>query len=99
MKIKICFSGETHGDKDQPLDGDTRSDFRSHSEEVVVHAGMDDFHRRLVAGVSVTATQASAILTVNKDKKCEILLAVISKDRKYRANRMAARIVADIISK
>ena len=60
---------------------------------------MDKFHRYLVAGVDVTATRASAILTVNKDKKCEILLAVISKDRKYRANRMAARIVADIISK
>ena len=58
---------------------------------------MDKFHRRLVAGVSVTATQASAILTVNKDKKREILLAVSSKDRKYRADIMAALIVADII--
>ena len=82
MKVKICFSGETHGDKDQPLDGDTRSDFRSHSEEVVVHAGMDDFHRRLVAGVAVTTTRASSILTINRDKNREILLAVISKDRK-----------------
>ena len=80
--------------------------------EVVVHAGMDDFHRCLVAGIDVTATHASAILTINrdkkremslevisKDKKREILLAVSSKDRKYRADRMAARIVADIISK
>ena len=68
-------------------------------EEVVVHAGVDNFHRHLVAGVSVTATHASAILTVNRDKKREILLVVNSKDRKYRADRMAARIVADIISK
>ena len=28
---------------------------------------MDDLHRRLVAGVSVTATHASAILTVNRE--------------------------------
>ena len=60
---------------------------------------MDDFHRRLVAGVAVTATHVSAILTINRDKKREILLAVISKDRKYRSDRMEARIVADIISK
>ena len=60
---------------------------------------MYDFHRCLVAGIAVTATQVSALLTVIRDKKREILLAVISKDRKYRANRMAARIVADIISK
>ena len=60
---------------------------------------MEKFHRRLVAGVSVTAAHESAILTVNRDKKREISLAVSSKDRKYRADRMAARIVADIISK
>ena len=60
---------------------------------------MVDFHRRLVAGVAVTATQASAILTVNREKKREISLVVISKDRKYRADRMEARIVTDIISK
>ena len=82
------------------------------NREVVVHAGMKDFHRRLVAGVAVTATHASVILTINRDKKREISLAVISKDkkreislsvsskdRKYRSNRMAARIVVDIISK
>ena len=133
MKVKICFSGETPIDTDLLLDGDTRGDFGSHNKEVVVHAGMDDFHRRLVAGIAVTATHASAILTVNRevvvhagikkfhrrivagvavttthasailavnrDKKREILLAVSSKNRKYRADRMAARIVADIISK
>ena len=60
---------------------------------------MDDLHRRLVAGVAVTVTQASAISTVNGDKKREIPLAVSSKDKKYRADRMAARIVADIITK
>ena len=60
---------------------------------------MDDFHRRLVAVIAVTATHASAILTVNRDKKRGMSLAVSSKDRKYRAYRMAARIVADIISK
>ena len=60
---------------------------------------MDDFHRRLVAGVDVTATHASAILTVNRDKKRGISLAVSNKYRKYRADRAAARIVADIISK
>ena len=60
---------------------------------------MDDFHKRLVAGVAVTAKHASSILTVNRDKKREISLAVSSKDRKYRADRIAARIVADIISK
>ena len=49
---------------------------------------MEAFHRRLVAGVVVTATHASAILTVNRDKKHEISLAVSSKDRKYRADRM-----------
>ena len=99
MKATICFSGETPGDTDHPLDGDTRGDFRSHSEEVVINAGMDGLHRRLVAGVAVTATQASAISTVNRDKKRGISLVVSIKDRKYRADRMAARIVADIISK
>ena len=89
-KVTICFSVETPVYKYLPIDGDTRGDFRSHSEEVVVYAGMDDFHKRLVAGVAVTATHASAILTVNRDKRCEILLAVSSKDRKYRAYRMEA---------
>ena len=98
-KVAICFSGETPGDTDRPLNGDTRGDFRSHSEEVVVHAGMEDFHRRLVAGVAVTGTHVSAILILNIYKKREIFLAVSSKDRKCRAFRMAARIVADIISK
>ena len=46
---------------------------------------MDNFHRRLVAGVAVTVTHASAILTVNRYKKLEILLSVSNKDRKYRA--------------
>ena len=53
--------------------------------EVVVHVGMNDIHRRLVAGVAgvaVTATHASPILTVNRDKKREILLAVRSKYKK-----------------
>ena len=68
-KITICFSGETPGDTNRPLDGDTRGDLRSHIDEVSIHAGMDDFHRRLVAGVVVTETQASALLTVNRDKK------------------------------
>ena len=99
MKVTICFSRETPVDTYCPLDGDTRGDFRSHSDEVVVHSGMDDFHRLLVAGVSVTAARTSALLTVNRDKKREILLAVSSKYRKYRADRMEARIVADIISK
>ena len=98
-KIKICFSRETPGDTDRPLDGYTRGDFISHIKEVVVHAGMDNFHRRLITGVAVTTTHVSAILTVNRDKKHEILLAVSSKNRKYRSDRMAARIVAYIISK
>ena len=68
-------------------------------DEVVLHSDMDDFHRRLVAGVAITATHASDILTVNRDKKHEILLEVISKDRKYRSEIMSARIVAYIISK
>ena len=114
--VTICFSGETLIDTDCPLDGDTKDDFESHNKEIVVHAGMydfhrrlvagiavtathvsailtvnrevlvhagmDDFHRPLVAGISVTATHASAILTVNRDKKREISLAVISKDKK-----------------
>ena len=98
-KVTIYFSGETPGDIDRPLDGDTRGDLRSHSKELVVHAGMDDFHRRLVASVDVTSAHVRAIFTVNRDKKHEILLAVISKYRKYRADIMAARIVAYIISK
>ena len=98
-KAKICLSGETPGDKDHPLYGDTRCHFISHSKEVVIHAGMDNLHRRLVAGVAVTTTHASDILTVNRDKKREISLAVSSKYRIYISDRMAARIVADIISK
>ena len=58
---------------------------------------MEDFHRSLVAGVDVTATHVSAILIVNRYKKREISLAVSSKDRNYRVDRMAARIVADKI--
>ena len=68
-KVRIFFSGESPIDIYRPLDGDTRGDFGSHSEEVVVHAGMDNFHRSLVAGVAITATHASSILTVNRDKK------------------------------
>ena len=73
---------------------------------------MNDFHRRLVAGVDVTATHVPDILTVNREKKREILLAVSSKDRKReillsvsskdrsdRSDRISARIVAEIISK
>ena len=60
---------------------------------------MDNFHRRLVASVSVTAALASSILTVSRDKKSEISLEVSSKDSSYRADKMAERIVADIISK
>ena len=98
-KVKICFSGDTPGDTYRPLDGDIICDFISHSKVVVVHAGMDKFHRRLAAGVAVTATCSSVILTVNRDKKRETSLAVSSKERKYRSDRMASRIVADIISK
>ena len=43
---------------------------------------MDNFHRRLVSGVAVTATQASAISAINRDKKREISLAVINKEKK-----------------
>ena len=99
MKVTICLYGETPGYIYHPLDGNTRSDFRSHRKEVVVHAGMEELHRRLVSGVAVTATHASAIFTVNIDKKREISLSVSSKDRKYRDDRMAAQIVADIFSK
>ena len=60
---------------------------------------MEEFHRRLVAGVAVTSTHVSAILTINRDKRREISISVSSKDSKYRANRMKALIVADIISK
>ena len=77
-KVTVCFSGETPGDTDLPLCRDTRGEFRSHSKEVVTHSGMDDFHRRLVAGVAVTAARASSILTINRDKKREMLLVVIS---------------------
>ena len=98
-KVTICFSGETPGDTYCPLDGDTRGDFRSHSKEVVAHARMDDFHRHIVDGIAVTTTHVSAILNVNRDKKRKISLAVSSKDRKYRADRISARIEADTISK
>ena len=57
-KVRIYLSRETPRDKYFPLDGYTRGDFRSHSKEVVVHAGMDDFRRRLVAGVYVTVKRA-----------------------------------------
>ena len=97
--VTICFSWETPVDIDRSLDGYTRGNFRSHSREAVVHAGMDNFHRRLVAGIAVTAAHVSATLTVNRDKKREISLAVRSKDRKYRADIMAALIVEYIISK
>ena len=60
---------------------------------------MDEFRQGLVAGISVTATRVSDILTINRDKKREIFLVVSSKDSKYRYDRMAAQIVADIISK
>ena len=99
MKVTIYFYGETPRDIDRPLDGDTRGDFRSHSKEVVVHASMDDFHRRLVSGVTVTAACVLAILTVNRYKKCEILLALSSKYRSDRSDIMEARIVSDIITK
>ena len=36
-KVTICFSGKTPVDIDLPLDGDTICDFKSHSNEVVVH--------------------------------------------------------------
>ena len=60
---------------------------------------MDNFHRRLVSGVAFTKTSAPAILTANRDRKRIILLAVSSKDSKYRADIMEARILADIISR
>ena len=60
---------------------------------------MDNFHRLLVAGLAVTATRASVILNVNRDKKREVSLSVSSKHSIYRPDRMAAQIVADIISK
>ena len=63
-KITIFFSSETHIDTDLPLDGDTRGYFGSYNDEVVVHAGMYDFHTRLVSGIAVTAKHASAILIV-----------------------------------
>ena len=73
--------GDNHIYRSQ-LDGDTRGDFESHNKELFVNAGMEDFHRCLVAGIAITATNVSAILTVNRYKKREILLAVISKDKK-----------------
>ena len=60
---------------------------------------MDDLHRHLVDGVAVTATRLSVLLTVNRDKKREILLAGSIKNRSDRTDRMAARIVSNIISK
>ena len=60
---------------------------------------MDDFNRLLVAGVSVTAARASSILTVNRDKKRQIFPSISSKDIKYRADIIAARILLDTISK
>ena len=71
-KVTICFYRETPGETDLPLDEDTRGEFRSQSKEVVVHAVMDGFHRRLVASVAVTATHTPAILTVNRDMKREM---------------------------
>ena len=73
LKVTICFYGDTPKDTDLPLDGYARGDFRIHSKEVVIHSGMDDFHRRLVAGVAVTTTSVSAILTVNRDRSRECL--------------------------
>ena len=98
LKVTICFFGETPGDTDRPLDGYDRGNFRSHKEEVVVHAGMEKLHRCLVADIAVTATRVLAILTVNRDKKHEISLAVSSKDKTSRDDRMAAQIVSDITS-
>ena len=86
-RVTICFYGETPGDTDLLLDRDTRGDFRSHSEEVVVHVGMDNLHMCIVAGVAVTAACASYILTVNRDRKREISPAVSSKDKKNRSDR------------
>ena len=60
---------------------------------------MDNFQRRIVAGVAVTTARESDILTINRDKKREVSLSVSSKDRSDRAGRMAAQIVSDIISK
>ena len=47
LKVKIWLSGETPEDTDCPRYGDTKGDFRSHREEVVFHAGMDNFHNIL----------------------------------------------------
>ena len=99
LKGKKFLSRETPGDTDHPLYGGPRGDFRSHSDEVFVHTGMDNFHRRLLAVVAITTKHVSAIFTVNRYKMREILLALSSKDRKYRSDRMASRIVEDIISK
>ena len=67
-KVKICLSRKTPGDTDRTLYGYNRGDFRSHSKDLFVHSGIDEFHRRLVAGVAVTATHVSDILTVNRDQ-------------------------------
>ena len=80
-KAAIFFSGETPIDTDRTLDRCTRGDFGSHNKEVVVHTGMGDCHRHILADIAVTATHESYILTVNRDKKREILLAVISKEK------------------
>ena len=99
MKVTICFSGETPGDTDLQLDGDIIGDFRSHSEEVVIHAVMEDFHRRLVSSIALTVAHVSAILTINRENKREISLSVSSKDRSDRSDIMAARIFSYIIPK
>ena len=66
-KGTICFSGETPRDTYRLLYGDIICDFRSHSKEAVVHAGMDGFHKTLVAGVAVTTTHASTMLILNRE--------------------------------
>ena len=84
MKVTLCFSGETPVDTDYPIYGDTICDFRSHSQEVAVHTGMDYFQRRIVSGIAVTAARASSIFTINRDNNREILTEVIIKESKYR---------------
>ena len=83
-KVTIWLYRETPGDTDLPLHGDTRGDFRSNRKEVVFHACMENFHRRLVAGIAVTAARASSIFTINRDNNREILTEVIIKESKYR---------------
>ena len=59
-----------------------------------------DKKREILLAVSSKDKKREILLAVSsKDRKREILLAVSSKYRKHRADRMAARIVADIISK